>query len=66
MLAGATREQRGLRSRGLAYELGENNYDVYAFPTFMMKIIDKASYLKVLPFIPKEKKITNRVNDSLP
>ncbi|VDK76991.1 unnamed protein product [Litomosoides sigmodontis] len=65
-VAGATREQRGLRSRGLAHELGENNYDVYAFPAFVMKLIEKASYLKVLPFIPKEKKITNRVNDSLP
>ncbi|MCP9264869.1 Solute carrier family 23 member 2 [Dirofilaria immitis] len=65
-VSGATREQRGLRSRGLAYELGENNYDVYAFPTFAMKMVEKVSYLKLLPFIPKEKKITNRVNDSLP
>ncbi|VDN01374.1 unnamed protein product [Thelazia callipaeda] len=65
-VAGATREQRGLRSRGMAHDLGENDYDVYAFPSFLMKLIDKASYLNVLPFIPKEKKITNRVNDSLP
>ncbi|KAK6108215.1 Permease family protein [Brugia pahangi] len=65
-VSGATREQRGLRSRGLAHDLGENNYDVYSFPVCMMKVIEKASYLKVLPFIPKEKKITNRVNDSLP
>ncbi|VDO29024.1 unnamed protein product, partial [Brugia timori] len=65
-VSGATREQRGLRSRGLAYDLGESNYDVYSFPVCMMKVIEKASYLKVLPFIPKEKKITNRVNDSLP
>ncbi|OZC09711.1 putative permease [Onchocerca flexuosa] len=65
-VSGATREQRGLRSRGLAYELGENNYDVYAFPAFAMKLVEQVSYLKVLPFIPKEKKITNRVNDSLP
>lgn len=64
--AGATREQRGLRSRGMAYDLGENGYDVYAFPSFISRVLERVSFLNILPIIPKEKKITNRVNDSIP
>ncbi|VDM25653.1 unnamed protein product [Toxocara canis] len=61
-VTGATREQRGLRSRGLAHDLGENGVDIYAFPPFVMKLVERIPFFNFLPFIPKEKKVTNRVN----
>lgn len=61
---GVTREQRGLRSRGLAHDLGESGIDTYAFPPFVMKVIEKLPLLSFLPFIPREKKVTNRVTTS--
>ncbi|VDD93389.1 unnamed protein product [Enterobius vermicularis] len=53
---GATREQRGLRSRGLVYDFGESGVDIYAFPPLLMKIIKKFPILTNLPFIPREKR----------
>ncbi|VDK45351.1 unnamed protein product [Anisakis simplex] len=61
-VTGVTREQRGLRSRGLAYDLGENGVDTYAFSPFLMKLVEKIPFLQFVPFLPKEKKITNRVS----
>ncbi|CAD5232163.1 unnamed protein product [Bursaphelenchus xylophilus] len=62
---GATRTQRGLRERGMGHELGPSNRDIYAFPPWAMKLLEKFPALKILPFIPKEKKLSNnRVQDS--
>ncbi|VDN58878.1 unnamed protein product [Dracunculus medinensis] len=59
---GATREQRGLRSRGLTHILDADAVDTYSFPNFLMKLIHKFPSLNFLPFIPKEKKTTNRIS----
>uniref|UniRef100_A0A0N5C3L8 Sulfate_transp domain-containing protein n=1 Tax=Strongyloides papillosus TaxID=174720 RepID=A0A0N5C3L8_STREA len=56
---GASREQRGLRERGLIHDLGETNRDVYYWPNWAMKILDRFPILKNLPFIPKEKVLKN-------
>uniref|UniRef100_A0A0N5AQD0 Sulfate_transp domain-containing protein n=1 Tax=Syphacia muris TaxID=451379 RepID=A0A0N5AQD0_9BILA len=53
---GATREQRGLQTRGLAHDYGESGVDIYAFPPMLMKIVSNFPYLTYLPFIPREKK----------
>ncbi|MFH4975996.1 hypothetical protein AB6A40_002705 [Gnathostoma spinigerum] len=61
---GATREQRGLRSRGMAHDLGESNIDIYAFPPWLTQLIDKLPFLSFIPIIPKAKKVTNRITTS--
>ncbi|CAD5222731.1 unnamed protein product [Bursaphelenchus okinawaensis] len=62
---GATRTQRGLRERGMGHEFGPSNRDIYAFPDWAMNLLEKFPALKILPFIPKEKKMSsNRVQDS--
>uniref|UniRef100_A0A1I7XGA7 Permease n=1 Tax=Heterorhabditis bacteriophora TaxID=37862 RepID=A0A1I7XGA7_HETBA len=57
---GANREQRGLRPRGESYEISMEN-DVYSYPPFVMKILNKIPFINYLPCIPKEKKATNKV-----
>lgn len=64
---GATRTERGLRERGMHHELGPENRDIYAFPGWLSRLLDRAPALKLLPFIPKEKRLlnhSNRVADS--
>ncbi|KAH7698418.1 xanthine/uracil permease, partial [Aphelenchoides avenae] len=61
-VGGATREQRGLRERGAAHDLGPNNRDIYGYPEPVMRLINKIPVLRVLPFIPREKKATNRIH----
>uniref|UniRef100_A0A0K0E8Q5 SLC26A/SulP transporter domain-containing protein n=1 Tax=Strongyloides stercoralis TaxID=6248 RepID=A0A0K0E8Q5_STRER len=56
---GASREQRGLRERGLKHDLGEMNRDVYYWPNWAMEIVNKYSIFKFLPFVPKEKILKN-------
>ncbi|CAI4222764.1 unnamed protein product [Auanema sp. JU1783] len=63
-IGGASREQRGLRSRGQVYE-GSLHDDTYSYPPFVMRILDKMSCIQYIPFMPKEKKVTNKVDPSL-
>jgi len=55
---GATREQRGLRARGMMIDNGDycNDIDIYAFSPFFTRIINKLPYISMLPFMPNDKK----------
>ncbi|VDL64691.1 unnamed protein product [Nippostrongylus brasiliensis] len=59
-VGGATREQRGLRSRGIIHEIAIDD-DTYSYPPMVMKILNKIPFIKYLPCMPKEKKATNKV-----
>ena len=62
---GATRTQRGLRERGMKYDLDASGRDIYAFPRLLTRLIDALPALRALPIIPKEKKLrTARVHAS--
>ena len=64
---GATREERGLRERGIAHDLGPSNRDIYLYPKWAMNIIDKFPVLQYFPMTPKHKKkpgSRNQVQDS--
>lgn len=57
---GATRTQRGLTERGHIHDLGPDNRDIYELPSFLMRLIERFPAIRVLPIIPKTKKI-NRI-----
>ncbi|XGW03623.1 hypothetical protein V3C99_015086 [Haemonchus contortus] len=59
-VGGATREQRGLRSRGIIHEISIDD-DTYSYPPVIMKILNKIPFIKYFPCMPKEKKATNKV-----
>lgn len=56
MLVGATRSERGLRERGMPYDLDSDGRDVYAFPTPVMKFMGRHAFFEYFPFLPREKK----------
>ena len=64
---GATREERGLRERGVAHDLGSSNRDIYLYPKWAMNFIEKFPVLQYFPMTPKQKKkpgSRNQVQDS--
>ncbi|CAJ0582405.1 unnamed protein product, partial [Mesorhabditis spiculigera] len=61
-VGGATREQRGLQTRGKIYE-GSLEDDVYSYPKPVTRFLARIPYIEYLPFIPKEKR-PRRVEDS--
>uniref|UniRef100_A0AC35GFD0 Solute carrier family 23 member 1 n=1 Tax=Panagrolaimus sp. PS1159 TaxID=55785 RepID=A0AC35GFD0_9BILA len=56
---GATREERGLRERGLAHDLGPSGRDIYLYPKSVMNFIEKFPLLQKLPMVPKVKYASN-------
>ncbi|KAK6010210.1 hypothetical protein OSTOST_24776 [Ostertagia ostertagi] len=52
-VGGATREQRGLRSRGIIHEISMDD-DTYSYPPGI-------PFIKYFPCMPKEKRATNKV-----
>uniref|UniRef100_A0A914Y5Z6 Uncharacterized protein n=1 Tax=Panagrolaimus superbus TaxID=310955 RepID=A0A914Y5Z6_9BILA len=58
---GATREERGLRERGLAPDLGPNGRDIYLYPRYVMNIIERFPLLQKFPMVPKVK-VSNSQN----
>uniref|UniRef100_A0A7E4VVC8 Xanthine/uracil permease family protein n=1 Tax=Panagrellus redivivus TaxID=6233 RepID=A0A7E4VVC8_PANRE len=62
---GATREERGLRERGQAHDLGPNNRDIYLYTPLLQNFIDNQKWLQMFPMTPKSKKggSSNRVGD---
>uniref|UniRef100_A0AC35TU59 Sulfate_transp domain-containing protein n=1 Tax=Rhabditophanes sp. KR3021 TaxID=114890 RepID=A0AC35TU59_9BILA len=61
---GASREQRGLRERGLLHDTGVQNRDVYYWPDPIMRVIERIPFIKYLPFVPKIKVNKGQVSDS--
>ncbi|CAJ0957296.1 unnamed protein product, partial [Mesorhabditis belari] len=63
-VGGATREQRGLQSRGKIHEVALED-DVYSYPKPIMKLLSKLPYIEYIPFLPKEKRVkANKVTSS--
>lgn len=56
-MPGATRTQRGLRERGLRHNLGPDGRDIYTMPRLVTRLFDMLPALRVLPIVPKEKKL---------
>ncbi|PIO73144.1 hypothetical protein TELCIR_04891 [Teladorsagia circumcincta] len=59
-VGGATREQRGLRSRGIIHEISMDD-DTYSYPPVVMNVLNKIPFIKYFPCMPKEKRTTNKV-----
>uniref|UniRef100_A0A914I2Q7 Uncharacterized protein n=1 Tax=Globodera rostochiensis TaxID=31243 RepID=A0A914I2Q7_GLORO len=55
-VGGATRQQRGLRERGVVWELAADGRDIYAFPGPLQRAVEAIPLLKHMPFIPRHKK----------
>uniref|UniRef100_A0A183BT19 Xanthine permease n=1 Tax=Globodera pallida TaxID=36090 RepID=A0A183BT19_GLOPA len=55
-VGGATRQQRGLRERGVVWELPADGRDIYAFPGPLQRAVEAIPLLKHMPFIPRHKK----------
>lgn len=51
---GATREERGLRERGLVVDISEED-DVYSWPPRVMAFVRKIPLCVHLPFVPRIK-----------
>ncbi|KAE9547374.1 hypothetical protein FO519_009413, partial [Halicephalobus sp. NKZ332] len=59
---GATREERGLRERGAAHDLGSSNRDIYLYPKWAMNLIEKVPILQYFPMTPKQKTKLENLN----
>ncbi|KAE9421602.1 hypothetical protein Angca_004741 [Angiostrongylus cantonensis] len=63
-VGGATREQRGLRPRGIIHEISIDD-DTYSYSPIIMKFLNKVPFINYFPCVPKEKKATNKVAEYL-
>ncbi|KAI6213178.1 hypothetical protein M3Y94_00119700 [Aphelenchoides besseyi] len=59
---GATRTQRGLRERGMHHDLGPEGRDIYEWPAWMMRLVERMPTLRYLPIVPRVKSAPNQVH----